>query len=364
MNPWWVGKKIEKIKGLKHRFPFKDLERYLHTKQIIALIGLRRTGKTVLMYQLIDKLLRDGIEPRSILYFSFDEILAKDPKIIQNVLSIYEKEILRRELRNVYVFFDEIQYIQNWQAILKRYYDLMMGIKFVVSGSSSLYIRSGVESLAGRIYEFEIKPLTFKEFLYLRGFEVKDLFLQKIDLEKMFYEYIVHGGLPEIIFEEDFERVKKYVNSIIEKIIFIDIPKTFDIENPFILKEIIKIISEKPGMLIDYNTLASTLNVSRQTISKYIKYLERAFIIKLLVNYRGSEYAIARKSKKAYFTSHTLLLPSFENEEELLKSINFIVENVIVNQLDSKFFWRNSLGEIDIIHKGIPNRNKVWRENR
>ncbi|MEM2137415.1 MAG: ATP-binding protein [Candidatus Methanomethylicia archaeon] len=354
MNPWWIGKRIEKINGLKHRFIFKDLERYLHTRQIIALIGLRRTGKTILMYQLIDKLLENGIEPKNILYFSFDEILAKDPQIIQQILSIYEKEILRRELKNVYIFFDEVQYIQNWQAILKRYYDLIMGIKFIVSGSSSPHVKVGVESLAGRIYEFEIKPLTFKEFLYLRGFEVKDILLQKIDLERLFYKYIIHGGLPEIIFEEDFEKVKRYVNSIIEKIIFIDIPKAFDIENPFTLREIIKILSEKPGILVDYNTLASTLNISRTTASKYIKYLEQAFMIKLLANYRGSEYAIARKAKKVYFTSHTLLIPSFEDEEELLKSINFIVENIIVNQLDAKFFWRNRLGEVDIIHKKIP----------
>jgi len=79
MNPWWRGRKIEEIEGLKPRFQFKELEKYLKVRQIIAIIGLRRTGKTVLMLQLIDKLLKEGVEPKNILYFSFDEILAKEP---------------------------------------------------------------------------------------------------------------------------------------------------------------------------------------------------------------------------------------------------------------------------------------------
>lgn len=354
MNPWWKGKGIEEIEGYKQRFPFKELEKYLNVRQIIAIIGLRRTGKTVLMFQLIDKLLKEKIEPRNILYFSFDEIIAKEPKIIEEILSTYEREILRKELKNTYIFFDEIQHVPDWQVMLKRYYDSIKGIKFIVSGSASLFIRKAKESLAGRIYEFEIKPLTFKEFLYLKGFEIKDVLIQKFELEKLFYEYVIHGGFPEIIFEKDFEKMKKYVNSILEKIIFFDIPKTFDVKDPFILKEIVDLFAKNPGMLIDFGSLASTLKISRQTVSKYIKYLEKAFLIKLLANYRGSEFAIVRKAKKAYFTSHTLLLPSFEAEEELLSSISFIIENIVINQLDANFFWKNNLGEVNILHKKIP----------
>lgn len=354
MNPWWRGRKIEEIEGLKPRFQFKELEKYLKVRQIIAIIGLRRTGKTVLMLQLIDKLLKEGVEPKNILYFSFDEILAKEPEIIEQILSTYESEILRGELKNTYIFFDEIQHVPDWQVILKRYYDSIKGIKFVVSGSASLFMRKAKESLAGRIYEFEIKPLTFEEFLYLRGFEVKDMLLQKFELEKLFYEYVIHGGLPEMIFERDFEKLKKYVNSIIEKIIFFDIPKTFDVKDPFILKEIVDLLAKNPGMLVDFGSLASTLKISRQTVSKYMKYLEKAFLIKLLGNYRGSEFAIARKAKKAYFTSHSLLLPSFETEEEFLSSLSFLVENIVINQLNANFFWKDSLGEINILYRKIP----------
>ena len=134
---------------------------------------MRRTGKSVLLLQFIRSFL-SKISPKRILYFSFDEILGRDPDIIENIIEIYENEILKDELKNVYIFFDEINHLENWQVILKRFYDLKRKIKFFVSGSSSIYLKKTEESLAGRIYEFNLPPLSFKEYLYFnKKFEGK-----------------------------------------------------------------------------------------------------------------------------------------------------------------------------------------------
>lgn len=352
-NCWWQKKEIEEIKDYKERFLLKEILKYKNDPQIIAILGLRRTGKTVILLQLIKKILKEKVSPRKILYFSFDEILGKDPEIIEKVLEIYENEILKEDLKNVFIFLDEINHLKNWQVILKRYYDLKRGIKFFVSGSSSIYLKKTQESLAGRIYEFTLSPLSFKEFLHLKGIKIKNLNLQSLELKKELNKYFLCGGLPEIIEEKDFGKIKRYLNSIIDKIIFYDIPKVYEVAEPEILKEILSIISQRPGLLLEYQSISKNLGIAYQTVSKYVSYLEKAFLIKIVYNFRGSPIARARKLKKAYLGSHSLILAFLDSEEEFLKILPQIVENIVCLFLDAKWFWRRYF-EIDFYHQRIP----------
>ena len=352
-NPWWGEKEVEGIKGYKERFLFKEISGYLKEPQIIAVVGLRRTGKTVILLQIIQKLLKRKITPKRILYFSFDEILGKDPQIIEKVLDVYENEIRREELKNVFIFFDEVNYLKNWQVILKRYFDLKRKIKFFVSGSSSIYLRRTKESLAGRIYEFELTPLSFKEFLYLKGIEIHNLSLQRLILKRELSKYFLGGSLPEIVQEADFSKIKKYITSLIDKIIFYDIPKIYEVSEPEALKFILSHIAQKPGMILEYQTLASTLRLSYQTVSKYVNYLEKAYLIKLLYNFRGSPVARARKLKKAYLASIGLSSAFLDSEEEILGNLPFLAENLVCLSLGAKWFWRK-YAEIDFYHDKLP----------
>src|SRR3989338_4967179 len=160
-NPWWISGKVD----LELALPFKreifsDIERHLNKRFIIALVGLRRTGKTTIMYQLIERLIQNKINPSNILFFSFDETLAE----LNEVLELY-KELHPKDFREekIFVLLDEIQKHKNWENEIKKYYDLYPKLKFVVSGSESLFIRKKTkETLAGRIFEFSLTPFTFK----------------------------------------------------------------------------------------------------------------------------------------------------------------------------------------------------------
>ncbi|MBU4299261.1 ATP-binding protein [Patescibacteria group bacterium] len=361
-NSWWEKKEFEEIKNYKERFLFKEIGRYLKEPQIIAVVGLRRTGKTVILLQIIKKLLKRKITPKRILYFSFDEILGKDPEVIEKVLDIYENEVRKEELKNVFIFFDEVNHLKNWQVILKRYYDLKRGIKFFVSGSSSIYLKKTKESLAGRIYEFELKPLSFREFLYLRGIKIHDLNLQRLTLKRELNKYFLSGSLPEIIQETDFSKIKKYINSLIDKIIFYDIPKIYNISEPEALKFILSLIAQKPGITLEYHNLASILKLSYQTVSKYVDYLEKAYLIKLLHNFRGSPLARARKLKKAYLGSINLSPAFLDSEKEILEILPLLAENLVCLSLDAKWFWKKYT-EIDFYHKKLPIEVK-YTENK
>ena len=135
-------------------------------RQIILLFGIRRAGKTTLMHQLIDHLLRDQqVDPFRIVYFSFD----LQELGLEGILESYELEILKQDIRDaekIYLFLDEIQKLNDWSNKVKILYDQYPNLKIILSGSAALPLQKGTkESLAGRFFEFRVDPLSFNEFL-------------------------------------------------------------------------------------------------------------------------------------------------------------------------------------------------------
>jgi len=173
-NRWWEEGKVEEmyLKPFK-RDLFYSLVKFLNTRQIILLYGIRRVGKTTILYQLIDYLLKNGVNKKNILYFSFDEANVSLDEVLKNYSElVLGKDILKE--KKIYLFLDEIQKLNNFQNQLKVYYDLYPNIKFIVSGSASLSIYKGVkESLAGRVYEFVLPLLSFSEYLTFLGEKIE-----------------------------------------------------------------------------------------------------------------------------------------------------------------------------------------------
>lgn len=332
----------------KKRFLFKDLIKELTSKQIISIIGLRRTGKTTLLKQLIDYLIKsEKVRREYLLYYSFDE---EQPKI-KDIIDEYETKIGKELLeinRRVYIFLDEIQKLDNWQNQIKYYYDNYKNVKFFVSGSSSLFIRKySQESLAGRNYEFILNPLSFEEFLIFKGkrefTKKKKLFEESIKKEFIAYQ---KRQFIEIINETE-ERITRYTRMMIEKIVFQDIPKIFHIDQPELLLKILKIVASNPGMLSDYESLSNELGINRVTLSSYFFYLEESFLIKKLYNFSRNMITSEKKMKKFYLET-TSFFPFLNNGVEETK----LVENLIISLLNAKFFWRTPQKyEVDMVVK-------------
>src|SRR3989344_3121038 len=231
--------------GFSYQFPinrdiFNKLSNNIKNRQIITISGLRRTGKTVLIKQLINLLIKEKVSRTNILYFSFDE---EQPKI-EDIINEFEKVTnIDKNKTKVYIFFDEIQKLEDWQNQIKYYYD-NFNIKFFVSGSSSLFIKKNAkESLAGRSFDFYIPPLSFKEFLTFRKKEelIKKSKLFSQEIKREFSLYMKRQFIETI--NEDEETISEYIKSILEKVIYIDIPKVFSIENNDLLLRLMKIIA-------------------------------------------------------------------------------------------------------------------------
>lgn len=334
-NPHWK-------EGFFYPFPkqrklYTYLQNQLKNKQIIAIYGLRRTGKTVLLRQLINSLLAQEVARTEILFFSFDE----EQPPVKELISAFERT--GRTPR--YVFLDEIQKLENWQNQLKFYYD-NTPLKFFISGSSSLFIKNKVrESLAGRIFDFYLSPLTFTEYLYFREkeelFQKQELFPQEIKME--FQLYCKRQFIETIGQEEEF--ISEYMKSILEKIVHIDIPKVFPIAQEELLLRLLKIIASNPGMIVEYESLSQELGVDRNTLSNYFFYLEEAFLIRKVYHFSRNQLTSEKKLKRFYLNSTSFIVYLSPKTEE-----SKIVENLVAIETEAKFFWRtHSQDEVDFI---------------
>ncbi|AAM06936.1 TPA: ATP-binding protein [Methanosarcina acetivorans] len=325
---------------------FEELVRYADVRPVVGVVGLRRTGKTVLLKQLIDYLVENGVKRERILYFSFDEVGAS----LEEVISEYQAR-LGVELAKagnggkLYIFLDEVQKLEGWQEQLKYYYDSFPDLKFFISGSSSLFLKQKAEeSLAGRIFLFHLPVLSFREFLVLKGegelAEKPEFFKELVKEQVLLY---VRRQFPELVTaDEGF--IHLYVDSIVNKAVYEDLPKIFPIEYEDLLKRILYIVASNPGMITDYEAFANDLGISRVTLTKYISYLERGFLLQKCYNFSRNLLTSEKKTKRLYLTSPSLVVDLWEEPE-----FGRVVENLVVSSSGAKFFWRSGKDEVDCI---------------
>jgi uncharacterized protein len=358
-NHWWIKGAVDPELALPFkRDIYREAEKHLSkSKLILALVGLRRVGKTTIFYQLIQKLIKEKIDVANILFFSFDEASGG----LRDVIETY-KEMHRKDLRDekVYIFLDEIQKCNNWENEIKKYYDIYPKIRFVISGSESLFIKKKTkETLAGRILEFVLTPLSFREYLRLENITENEL-KYGTKIKPMFLKFIERGGFPETLSFESDREFKAYIRAlVVDKIVYKDIPKLFSIDDPEFLGVLLELIATNPGMYVDYQSLSRQFQKDRRVIKNYISYLKDSFLITILGNYRGSSASTLRKKKRAYPTDNALTYLYMPRIEEGF--FGKMVETAVVNKLGASYFWKNG-NEIDMVHDGMPIEVK-YREN-
>ncbi len=360
-NPWW---KAPFTPDYKEREVYEKIEKFLRLPQIIALTGLRRVGKTTIMMKIAADFVARGINPKNIIYFSFDEFKEVE---LREIMKVYE-DMAEKNFRSekFLLLFDEIQKLKDWEEQIKSIYDSFgKSVKIIISGSESLFLRKkSKETLAGRIFEFKVETLNFREFLVFRGKDLKPTGLYEKELKKLFDEFTMTLGFPELADVREKEIIKKYVREgIVEKVVYRDIPSLFKVKEISVLESLLNIIMDEPGQLIEISELAKELKVSRQTISNYLYYLEESFLIRKLYNFSGSRRKVERKLRKYYPA-----IPSVDllfREDEFSKSKIF--EWLIVDKLKAEFFWRDVYkNEVDIVirkKKPIPIEVKYGKLN-
>lgn len=369
-NPWWADAAVfAEDPARRRRDIYAGLwQKVTENDLITAVTGLRRIGKTTILKQLINGLLETGVTRTRIMYFSFEEVsLAKSPNLLEEIIT-YQIHTYPKE--KLYFFFDEIQYVNFWNSTLKKYVDRDTRLKFIVSGSSSLFIRTDAkESLAGRILEVVMRPLSYSEYLRL----IKDIMVPYADilhqksladfddvLQNNFFDYLTFGEFPYLAKLGSFDDRKQYVlDWVIGKIVQNDLPRSRRIINSQTLINLAGILIEGSGQLVELQNVASDLAIDRGTLSEYLWLLEQSHVIGMVFN-RGMGFRTRSvRQRKIYATSVNAIV--FKNttgtvSESFALKIGQIIETFVYNYLLSRseelFFWRQrQVKEVDFIAK-------------
>lgn len=350
-NPWWMDEAIRSQDYNKKRrnLFFEFLERVTKRDLITGLVGLRRVGKSTLIRQVIDNLLDTNTSPDSILYYLFEEESEKKD-LKKDLKDIVEYQISKNPNKKSYLFLDEIQYVDGWNSTLKYYFDIYPHIKFVVSGSSSLFIHTkATESLAGRIQILNLKPMGYGEYLRLND---------KKNSSENFRKYLSWGELPYLESLPGWSEKKEYINDfVIKKIVENDLPKLKKVYGTEI-SEMAKVLIDHPGQIVEIQNLAHDLNIAQNTARNYLDLLEKTNLVSQIFNLGIGFRTRSLRQRKVYPSSvNSVVLRNLESitSEIWQKNAGDIIETFVFNHLGRKnegkiYFWRQrQVKEVDFI---------------
>ncbi len=302
-NPWWkTGLVNPRLAKTYKRFAFYEaMQRINQTtlRRTLILTGTRRVGKTTIQYQMIEALLAKGIEPQRIVFISMDHPMLKLSDI-NMILECYHENIYAEQ--DVYYFFDEIQYAQDWDKWLKTIYDMQPETQVVATGSASpSLIKGNQESGAGRWSVIQVPTMSFFEYCELleldRPVLPKDLkvtqllhmtqpdrtkiMLQLSNVQKHFNRYLQVGGFPELaLADNDIMAQQIMREDVVDKVLKRDLPSLYNIRNATELERIFLYLCNVSSEVVSIDAIAKELSgVSRPTVENYIRYLESANLI-------------------------------------------------------------------------------------
>lgn len=375
-NVWWTAPhKIPlAISNLKRRAYFDllfPLVRQADVKRAVLLMGPRRVGKTVLMFHAIQQLLDEGVEPHQIAYFSVDHPIYNGCSLDSLLDDCSSASGFDYRKENAFVFFDEIQYLREWEVHLKTLVDSHPNLRILASGSAAAALKiKSAESGAGRFTDFLLPPLTFHEYLDLLG---KTNLVDKEDvhangrgfpassniteLNNRFLHYLNFGGYPEVIFSEAIQAdPARFIKSdIIDKVLLRDLPSLYGIQDIQELNYLFTTLAFNTAGEISLEQLAQSAGVAKNTIKRYMEYLEAAFLIKIVhrIDRQGKRFQRANFFK-VYLTNPSIRSALFSPVNESEDAIGPLAETGIFSQWfhssDALFYARWDKGEVDIVN--------------
>jgi predicted AAA+ superfamily ATPase len=336
-NPWWTGE-FEPEGILREKY-LEKLSKLRKTNDVVFIVGLRRVGKTTLIYQFIKQLMGD-IDAKKIVYFSMDHPRLTKISIL-DVLDEFRKIQGLSFKEKIYAFIDEVHLHENFEQELKAIYD-MGNVKVFASGSASIFLIEKGAYLTGRQRFIEISFFSFMEFLQLRGIEIKagddHLYLKYCD------EYVKLGGLPEYLKTGD----QEYITTLIDSIIYKDVAGRHSITNIGLLRDFIILLSQSIGGRMSTRKLGRVLGISHETVREYINLFVEANLINLVEkDGKISERKVA--PRKIYIADNgiaNVLTPTV--------NVGSLVENIVFNILRLKTDVRYDIidsKEIDFVTK-------------
>ena len=288
------------------RIVLREYDVPLDTKKIVSLIGVRRSGKTYVLFSLIEKLRQSG-DGKNIVYINFedDRLYPIGLKDLDGLLEGYYELYPQKRDEKVYLFLDEVQNIEGWERYIRRIYDTE-NVQIFITGSSSKLLSSEIAtSLRGRTITYEIFPFSFREYLKYKEIEINLYSSKSVSyIQNAFNSYLVDGGFAET-FDESADVQKRILKDYLDLIVYKDVVERYTIRNQSLLKHLIKYMFVNMGTLVSANKLyneykSQGYKIGKDTLMDYISYLQEAYTIFTTPIYRNSVREEQRNPKKLY----------------------------------------------------------------
>lgn len=342
------------MKSFKRRKIQDKIEKYLDTKQIVVITGMRRVGKTTLL-----KYYFSQNTSTNKVYLNFEDILTRKlfgEENYANVVRNLSEEGLSFE-NKAYVYIDELQYVPNAPSVIKYLYD-EYDVKFIVTGSSSYYLKNQFsESLAGRKFVVEVFPLTFREFLEFKNIpkEYAHSFANKVALKSdlraekyndWYDEYLDYGGFPEVALTDDYQLKQDMLRDILTSYFQIDVANLADFSDSAKLRDLLVLLTQRVGQKLDISNVSNALELPRYKVYEYIEFLEATYVISLLTQHSSVDNQISATDKLYFVDTGLLRILADVSEGSVFENGVFAC---IRNEANITYFQTKSGKEIDFV---------------
>jgi predicted AAA+ superfamily ATPase len=390
-NPWWDEEKIdERFDNLPRRSYFESFFELMADKSInraLILMGPRRVGKTVMVYHAIQRLINESLKATQILYVSIETPVYTGLSL-EKLLNLFNELHTHGRKDNLVIFFDEIQYLKNWEVHLKSLVDSYPDYKFVATGSAAAALRlKSIESGAGRFSNFILPPLTFAEYLRfidqekeftfresvlnseigIKEYEFKALDIYKLNQE--FINYLNYGGYPEAVFSKTIQNdSSQFIKSdIIDKVLLRDLPSLYGINDIQELNRLFTTLAYNTGNEVSLESLSQSAGVAKNTLKRYLEYLEAAFLIKCVNRIDQNAKHFKRVTAfKVYLTNPSMRAALFGFLTEDDPAMGSLTETALFSQwlhsqiIDQFYYARWKQGEVDLVYLSSRTQKPEW----
>jgi hypothetical protein len=344
--------------------------RQVDSKEILVIKGVRRSGKSTLMAQIIKALLEKGVKPTQVLRVNLEEPLFSPEASIDLLERIYRTYRERINPRGrCFLFLDEIQNVEEWERWVRGRSDTE-DVKIILTGSSSsLLSREAGTKLTGRHVSFEVFPLSFPEFLRFNGMEVRseqNYYGQKTSIRNLFDLYLKYGGFPEVVLKKSTEDKELLLKQYFEDIIYRDIVARHEIRDVTTLMNLAVFLLTNVSNLISVHRLKRNFDISQDKAENYGSAMLESYLLFRLHKFTHSMKKSQRAGFKIYAVDTGLRnRVAFSFSEDMSRLVENLVYVHLRQQNDDVYYEANG-GEIDfVIKEGIKvtRRIQVWYDD-
>ncbi len=337
------------LKGIRRDIT-EDIIKSLGTPHIKDIIGVRRCGKTTILYQVTDHLISQGLQAKDIMFLNFD-----DPSINAASFDDLQREIFKINPHISHIFLDEIQQKTGWERWVRTLYDTKKFQRIFISGSSaSLLSQDMGRVLTGRHITFGAAPFSFREYLRKRGWEdftPEYLAYNKDKLLHYLSAYLETGGFPETVELDDFGR-KQVLTSLYNDILARDISSRYGASFE-ITDKICRFMLTNPGAYYSSNSIAQATGTAVETAEKYINYLKESLLIYELPIFSFKLKMQFKQNKKTYPADtgirNAVCLRFSHDTGKLAETVVFLE---IRRRNLEVYYWKSTEGyEVDFVVK-------------